>query len=230
MTFTSDNDMRWDSHPSSAQSNTTWECVACTLVNSNDALRCEACNNPRNVVPQVVGGTPSQQRGGQRRNNLLNQSGKILSKSFKTVANTTKKTARTVADKTKQTANTVADKTKQTASTVADKTKQAYERHNVSEKTQRFTQKTKETGQSLKTSVRKMDEKTNFTGIVTGMATWAAANRLLYGTTKSALAAGAVAAGGVAARTHFDEEREKEREQQSSGGWRSWRGGSGRGG
>mmetsp|Transcript_25950 Transcript_25950/g.39759 ORF Transcript_25950/g.39759 Transcript_25950/m.39759 type:complete len:116 (-) Transcript_25950:122-469(-) len=69
----------------------------------------------------------------------------------------------------------------------------------------------KTVAKKTKDGAKKLDEKTNFTGILTGVATGVAAHRVAHGQMKSGAKALGVAAASAATKEHFSQERERER-------------------
>eukprot|EP01083_Nonionella_stella_P058717 153742_1 len=66
-------------------------------------------------------------------------------------------------------------------------------------------------GKKTKDGAKKLDEKTNFTGVLTGVATAVAASRVAHGNMRSGANALGIAAASAATKEHFSQERERER-------------------
>ena len=122
---------------------------------------------------------------------FIGDTGRFLSKSAKSAANKAKDTAHVVSEKTKDVS------------------------HDINRKSQRAVAKTKQTAGVAKDKCMKLDEQINFTGIVTGMATFKAAKHLIRGQGKSTAVALGVAGASLATKKHFNEERAR---QNGNGG------------
>ena len=157
-------------------------------------------SDPPPTTTVTTRNVPNDESEGQRPRknfkNFLTDTGKAFSR-----------TAKSTVDKAKETAHGISEQAKETAHFVSEQAKQTYVQHDISGKSKRVVERTKNGAVAGKKKFGSFDEKTNFTGIVAGIATVKAAKDFVHGRARNGVVALSIAGASVATQQHLNEER-----------------------